>query len=451
MAKEKIVYFCSNCGYESSKWIGKCPSCNNWNTFVEEKVIQSSKKTSINKQANTPILLSEINPSEHQRLRLPGEELNRVLGGGFTPGSVSLLSGEPGIGKSTLLLQTALTLESLKVLYVAGEENKEQIKNRANRVNKDSRNLYLLENTDVTEIIKASRKLQTELLLVDSIQTIYSPGVDSLPGSISQIKECAGELIRYAKESQVPVVLVGHINKEGGIAGPKILEHIVDTVIHFEGDAKTDYRVLRTTKNRFGSTSEIGLFEMTSTGIAEVDSPADILTRRDEDNVSGSAIASTIEGNRPLFVEIQALVSTPVYSSPQRSPIGYNAKRLNMILAVLEKKIGVKLSQKDVFLNLVGGISLNDPAIDLAVIVALISSEYDISVPNNYAFAGEIGLAAELRHISSVQKRIAEAEKLGYKKIFIPKIIKSDIPKSSNIEILQYSSLKDLLPVVFKQ
>ena len=436
MSKTKSSFFCQNCGYESAKWLGKCPSCNTWNTFVEEVIVKGTDKKNENEWAafngvdeghrQKTISINEVSSAEEKRIITNDSELNRVLGGGIVLGSIVLVAGEPGIGKSTLFLQIGLHLKDVVTLYISGEESEQQIKMRADRLIKNpaagtGENFYLLTETNTQTIFKEVKKLKPHLVIVDSIQTLQSPYVESGPGSISQIRETAAELQRFAKETNTPVFLIGHITKDGNIAGPKILEHMVDTVLQFEGDRHYAYRILRTLKNRFGSTAELGIYEMQGSGLREVDNPSEILISHKDEQLSGTAIATTLEGMRPLMIEIQALVSTAVYGTPQRSTTGYNAKRLNMILAVLEKRAGFRLGAKDVFLNVTGGISVDDPAIDLAVVAAILSSNEDIAVNKDFCFAGEVGLSGEIRPVNRVDQRIQEAEKLGFSTIFMSK------------------------------
>jgi DNA repair protein RadA/Sms len=429
MSKAKTSFFCTNCGYESTKWLGKCPSCAQWNTFTEEVVVKESIKpihpgrsvVAGEKKQNRSIALHEVQAGTIPRINTHDAELNRVLGGGIVPGSIVLVAGEPGIGKSTLFLQMGLALQELNILYISGEESEQQIKMRAGRINKLHDSFYLLTETNTQTIFQEIRKVQPQLIIVDSIQTLESPYIDSSAGSVSQIRETASELQRFAKESNIPVFLIGHITKDGAIAGPKILEHMVDTVLQFEGDRHYAYRILRTQKNRFGSTSEIGIYEMTVDGMRAVTNPSEILITQREEQLSGSAIAATIEGMRPLLVEVQALVAQSVYGTPQRTTSGYDLRRLQLLLAVLEKRGGFQFGVKDVFLNIAGGMRIEDPSIDLAVVVALLSSYNDVPVPHNICFAGEVGLNGEVRSVNRIEQRIAEAEKLGFDKIFISK------------------------------
>ena len=452
MAKKKTqsAFFCQSCGTQSPKWLGKCPQCNEWNTFVEEIITKNNdsngsfKSTKINK----PTLVSNIDYTNEKRIVTNDNELNRVLGGGIVPGSLILLGGDPGIGKSTLLLQFALSSKSKKILYVSGEESEKQIKMRAERINRNSEHCYILTETSTQNIFQQIEKLQPDILVVDSIQTLHTANIDSSPGSVSQIRECTAELIKYAKETSTAVFLIGHINKDGAIAGPKILEHMVDTVLQFEGDRNHVYRILRTIKNRFGSASELGVYEMNQEGLREVSNPSEILISERDEATSGVGIAATIEGARPLLVEIQSLVSSAVYGTPQRSATGYDTKRMNMLLAVLEKRCGFRLGAKDVFLNITGGIKIDDTAIDLAVVCSILSSDHDIALNTLTCFAGEIGLSGEIRAVNRIESRIAEAEKLGYNKIIISKYNKFN-PKAFNIEIIQCSKIEQVFKLLF--
>jgi len=451
MAKTKIAFFCQNCGTQFPKWIGQCSSCKEWNTIVEEVVQKEDKKSwktdTVAKQANKPLRVSEITQEKELRLDTIDQEFNRVLGGGLVPGSLTLLGGEPGIGKSTLLLQIALKLP-YKILYVSGEESQRQIKMRADRIQPNSENCYILTETKTQNIFQQVSTIEPDLVVIDSIQTLHTDYIESAAGSISQIRECAAELIKFAKESHTPVILVGHITKDGTIAGPKILEHMVDTVLQFEGDRNYVYRILRSLKNRFGSTAELGIYEMQGSGLREVNNPSEVLISKNDEDLSGTAIAATVEGMRPLLIEIQALVSTAVYGTPQRSATGFNAKRLNMLLAVLEKRAGFKLGAKDVFLNITGGISVDDPAIDLAVMAAILSSNSDIAIEKGICFAAEVGLAGEIRPVQRVDQRILEAEKLGFSKIFVSKNNKIGL-KQSGIQIQKVSKIEDVVALLF--
>ncbi len=428
MSKTKSTFFCQNCGQESAKWIGKCTSCNEWNTFVEEVIVKGSDKTVKEDWRDfsgtsglKTISINDVVSGEEKRIISGDVELNRVLGGGIVAGSIVLVAGEPGIGKSTLFLQIGLQLAHVRTLYISGEESEQQIKMRADRVGTESDNFYLLTETNTQIIFKEIKKLQPELVIVDSIQTLQSPFVESSPGSISQIRECATELQRYAKETNTPVFLIGHITKDGTIAGPKILEHMVDTVLQFEGDRNYVYRILRTLKNRFGSTSELGIYEMTGEGMRPVLNPSEILITQKEDELSGIAIAATIEGMRPLLIETQALVTQSVYGTPQRTVSGFDLRRLQLLLAVLEKRGGFHFGVKDVFINIAGGIKVEDPSLDLAIVCALLSSYEDVPLPQKVCFAGEVGLSGEIRAVNRIEQRIAEAEKLGFEKIIISK------------------------------
>ncbi len=451
MSKLKTSFFCQNCGSQYAKWQGQCNACKEWNTIVEE-VIQKEEKTSWKptseiKKAPKPLKIAEIDSSQEVRLDTLDGELNRVLGGGIVPGSLILLGGEPGIGKSTLLLQISLKLP-YKTLYVSGEESQKQIKMRAERITSKDDNCYILTETKTQNIFRQIQEIEPEIVIIDSIQTLHTDYIESTAGSISQIRECTAELIKFAKETNVPVILIGHITKDGTIAGPKILEHMVDTVLQFEGDRNHVYRILRSLKNRFGSTAELGIYEMQGSGLREVSNPSEILLSHREEELSGTAIASTLEGMRPLMIEIQALVSTAVYGTPQRSTTGYNAKRLNMLLAVLEKRAGFRLGTKDVFLNVTGGISVDDPAIDLAVVASILSSNEDIAVGKDVCFAGEVGLSGEIRPVNRVEQRIQEAEKLGFATIFVSKYNKISI-KNSLIKIVLVSKIEEVVAHLF--
>ena len=448
--KEKSVFFCKSCGNESPKWFGKCPACGEWNTCVEEKEVKS-KKTEDRRQKSegVPMPIKEITNAEEQRIVLPFEEFNRVLGGGLVLGSLVLVGGEPGIGKSTLLLQTALQLNK-KVLYISGEESQTQIKMRADRVGIKNENCLILTETDTKEILKHVKDVQPDIVIVDSIQTLSSPYVDATAGTISQIRESAAEMNKIAKSYQIPVFLIGHITKDGSIAGPKILEHIVDTVLQFEGDRHYGFRILRTIKNRFGSASELGIFEMNATGLREVTNPSEFLLSQRDEEVSGIAIAATMEGQRPMLIETQALVSTAAYGTPQRSATGFDTRRMNMLLAVLEKRAGFKLGMKDVFLNIAGGIRSDDPALDLSVVAAVLSSNADIPIDNRTAFAAEVGLSGEIRAVTRIEARIAEADKLGFEKIYISKYSAKGLDtKRVHIEVIPVATVYDLATELF--
>ena len=452
MAKVKTTFFCQNCGSQFAKWQGQCTACKEWNTIVEE-VIQKETKSDWKSQSSTaskrvskPLKIAEIDSSQDARLNTLDDEFNRVLGGGIVPGSLTLLGGEPGIGKSTLLLQIALKLP-YKTLYVSGEESQKQIKMRAERINPENNNCYVLTETKTQNIFKQIESLEPDIVIIDSIQTLHSDYIESSSGSISQIKETTTELIKFAKETGTPVLLIGHITKDGNIAGPKILEHMVDTVLQFEGDRNHVFRILRANKNRFGSTNELGIYEMQGSGLREVSNPSEILISKKDEELSGNSIAATLEGLRPLMIEIQALVSTAVYGTPQRSTTGFNAKRLNMLLAVLEKRAGFRLGAKDVFLNITGGISVDDPALDLAVIAAILSSNEDIAIPKDYCFAAEVGLSGEIRPVQRVEQRILEAEKLGFSTIFVSKYNKISLKKTV-ITIKLVSNIEDITTII---
>ena len=459
MAKIKKIYACSSCGVTSSKWEGKCSSCGEWNTFVEEIITkpttQEEKKKAWqskdgNQKSPKPIALPDIVAGERPRLVTPDRELNRVLGGGIVSGSLVLIGGQPGIGKSTLLLQVALTVP-VKILYVSGEESEEQIKMRAERIGKGTSNCFILTETNVTKILNHARELAPKLVIIDSIQTLSSPYIDSTPGSVSQIRECTGELQRFAKEEHIPVFIIGHITKEGSIAGPKLLEHIVDAVLQFEGDRHYTYRILRTIKNRFGSTDEMGIYEMQANGLREVSNPSELLLSQKDEELSGSAVAATMEGMRPMLIETQALVSTAVYGNPQRSATGFDLRRLSMLLAVLEKRCGFQYGQQDVFLNIAGGIKVDDPAIDLAILSALISSLEDVAIPNDVCFAAEVGLSGEIRSVNRIEQRIQEADRLGFKQIFISKYNTKGLDVDRyNINIITIGKIEELYRTLFE-
>jgi DNA repair protein RadA/Sms len=448
MAKVKTTFFCQNCGAQYAKWQGQCNSCKQWNTIAEE-VIQKPEKndwkpsSSTTKRVSKPLKINEIDTAKEARLNMQDAEFNRVLGGGMVQGSLTLLGGEPGIGKSTLLLQVALSLP-YKTLYVSGEESQKQIKMRAERINPKENNCYILTETKTQNIFKQIETVEPDLVIIDSIQTLHSDYIESSAGSISQIKECTTELIKFAKETATPVLLIGHITKDGHIAGPKILEHMVDTVLQFEGDRNHVFRILRAHKNRFGSTNELGIYEMQGSGLREVSNPSEILISEKDGELSGNAVAATLEGLRPLMIEVQALVSTAVYGTPQRSATGFNAKRLNMLLAVLEKRAGFRLGAKDVFLNITGGITVDDPAIDLAVVASILSSNEDVALPSDYCFAAEVGLSGEIRPVQRVEQRILEAEKLGFSTIFVSKYNKITL-KNPSIKVQLISKIEDLV------
>ena len=453
MAKTKSVYFCQSCGYESPKWLGKCPACGEGNTFVEERVTVGKKSNSKSSRSGMaqPIKLSEIETLDEPRIHMPSEELNRVLGGGLVAGSLTLIGGEPGIGKSTLLLQNILSIRNKKILYISGEESASQLRLRADRLGKVADNTLILCETRLDNIFTQIENVNPQIVVVDSIQTIASEQVESAAGSVSQVRECAAALLRYAKESNVPVILVGHINKDGAIAGPKVLEHIVDTVLQFEGDRQYLYRILRSIKNRFGSTSEIGIYEMVHKGLREVKNPSEmLLSENREEEMSGIAIGVTLEGVRPFMVEVQALVSSAAYGTPQRSVTGFDQRRLNMLLAVLEKRARFKLGQKDVFLNMAGGLKVADPAIDMAVVAAIMSSNFDVPVSRKTAFVGEVGLSGEIRTVTRIDQRVAEVEKLGFETVVIPKGNLKGIKDKFSINIVEVGKIEELLRHLFE-
>lgn len=454
MAKVKTSYFCQNCGVQSPKWIGKCPSCGEWNTYVEEVINKSSdsnqsfsgKKS--DKRSNKPRLLQEIEHTDEDRWQIKDKELSRVLGGGLVPGSLILFGGEPGIGKSTLLLQFALQ-NPFKILYVSGEESEQQIKMRAERIGATNNTCYLLNETNTQSIFTQVEKLEPQVLIIDSIQTIHSSIIDASAGSVSQIRQSTAELMRFAKETNTPVFLIGHITKEGVLAGPKVLEHMVDTVLQFEGDRNHVYRLLRSVKNRFGSTNELGIYEMLGSGLRQVENPSEVLIGSKNEELSGVAIASTMEGMRPMLIEVQALVSTAAYGTPQRSSTGFDIRRLGMLLAVLEKRCGFKLASKDVFLNITGGVKVDDPAIDLSVVASVLSSNADIALPSNTCFSAEVGLSGEIRPVTHIEQRIQEAEKLGYERIFISKHNKGIEEKRFDIELVKVSKMEEVFRNLF--
>jgi DNA repair protein RadA/Sms len=426
MAKLKSVYFCSNCGNESPKWMGRCPACGEWSTYVEELIRKDSAAAikedtrSFSSGKNTPQPLKEIRADEEPRIDMLDNELNRVLGGGLVPASLVLIGGEPGIGKSTLVLQTILKLQSIKSLYVSGEESARQLKLRAERLNIENDNCLIVCETNLDKIFEHIKNTKPQLVIIDSIQTMYSDSMESSPGSISQVRECASAILKFAKQSGIPTLMVGHITKDGSIAGPKVLEHIVDTVLQFEGDHHYMYRILRSIKNRFGSTAELGIYEMNQSGLREVSNPSEMLLTKNHQELSGATISATIEGVRPFLIETQSLVSSAAYGNPQRSATGFDIRRMNMLLAVLEKRAGFKLAQKDVFLNIAGGLKINDPGMDLSVISAILSSSLDISVAKDTCLAGEVGLSGEIRPVNRIEQRIFEAEKLGFSRIIVP-------------------------------
>lgn len=455
MAKTKTLYFCQSCGHESAKWMGKCPSCGTWNSFVEEVVAKTEQKSAWKSDSRSktlqPKTLIEIVAGKEMRVATGDQELDRVLGGGIVPGSLVLIGGEPGIGKSTLMLQVGLALRQLKVLYVSGEESEQQLKMRAERLGQhvDSKSFFILTETNTQNIFLAAEQLSPQVLIIDSVQTLFSPVMESTPGSIGQVRQAAGEMMKYAKETNTPVFLVGHITKDGSLAGPKVLEHMVDTVLQFEGDQHLAYRILRTTKNRFGSTAEIGIYEMLGTGLRQVTNPSEILISQKEEAASGTTIAATLEGNRPLLIEVQSLVSPASYGTPQRTPTGFDQKRLNMLLAVLEKRCGFRMSTQDVFLNMAGGLRVEDPAIDLAICISVISSMDEIAVSDKKCFAAEIGLGGELRAVNRIEQRISEAEKLGFEEIYISRFNKKSTEGRQKIKIKSFGKLTEVLQDLF--
>jgi len=454
MAKTHATFFCKNCGASSAKWIGKCPACGEWNTYVEEIVHKEKEdfKSTWKKEGQTisrkPVVIDEVEKGNEKRIPLKDQELARVLGGGLVPGSVVLIGGEPGIGKSTLLLQVALQFSQLKVLYISGEESESQIKMRAERIPFQNQQCYLFTETSTQKIGKALKELQPDLVVVDSIQTLQSDLIDSTPGSISQIKETASDMIRFAKETNTPIFLIGHITKDGTLAGPKLLEHMVDTVLQFEGDRHHVYRILRSTKNRFGSTNEIGIYEMQQGGLREVSNPSEILISQRDEALSGVSISATLEGMRPLLIETQALVSAAVYGTPQRNSNGYDAKRLNMLLAILEKKCGLRMGMQDVFVNIAGGLRVEDPGIDLSIVASIVSSYENMPIDNKICFVGEVGLSGEIRAVSRIEQRISEAEKLGFKTVYLSKFNK--LPKSKiGLKLVEVGKLDEMLQFLF--
>ncbi|MBL7912510.1 MAG: DNA repair protein RadA [Bacteroidia bacterium] len=458
MSKTKVTFFCQNCGAPSAKWIGKCPSCNEWNTYVEEVVHKESKNDRLQlfsgnknpKQSNKSILLQDVGLQDFPRIAVPGKELTRVLGGGIVPGSLVLFGGEPGIGKSTLMLQLALRLKNLKILYVSGEESEQQIKMRAERIGVTTDNCFILQETNTQNIFQQIVEIEPQLVIIDSIQTLHTSYIDSSPGSVSQVRECAAEFLRFAKETNTPVFMIGHITKEGSIAGPKVLEHMVDTVLQFEGDRNHIYRLLRATKNRFGSTNEMGIYEMNGDGLREVTNPSEILITARDAPTSGVAISATMEGNRPMLIETQALVSSAAYGTPQRSSTGFDLRRLSMLLAVLEKRCGFRLGVKDVFINIAGGIRVEDPGIDLALVCAILSSNEDMPIPQDICFAGEVGLTGEIRPVNRIEQRISEAEKLGFKKIILSSYnLKGINVNSYKIKILSAAKMEEVFSLIF--
>ena len=465
MAKEKTAYVCDNCGQESTKWIGKCPSCGQWNTFKEIRISNDAGQkaaknaaigigkngSGVSTNSNRPRLLRDVSTKDDPRIDMHDDELNRVLGGGLVPGSIVLLGGEPGIGKSTLTLQTILRMPQYNILYISGEESAHQLKMRANRLaGEESQTCHILCETSLENIFEQIRDIMPQIVIIDSIQTIYTEDVDSSPGSVSQVRECASALLRFAKSSGIPILLIGHINKEGTLAGPKILEHIVDTVIQFEGDRQYLYRILRSIKNRFGSTSELGIYEMQQSGLRPVSNPSELLLTQDHEGLSGIAISSTMEGVRPFMVETQALVSTAAYGTPQRSATGFDQRRLNMLLAVLEKRVGFKLMQKDVFINIAGGLRVTDLAIDLSVIAAVLSSNVDTPIEQGWCMAGEVGLSGEVRPISRIEQRISEAQRLGFTDMILPQYCMQGLnTKKFQIELHPVRKVEEALRALF--
>jgi DNA repair protein RadA/Sms len=457
MSKIKTAFFCSNCGYESAKWLGKCPSCDQWNTFVEEVITKDNKlaetewkKFSSEKKEVRTLSLSEVVSADEKRIVSDDAELNRVLGGGIVMGSIVLVAGEPGIGKSTLFLQDALSLKKVRTLYISGEESEQQIKMRADRLGITNEDFYLLTETSTQTIFQEIKKLRPQLVIIDSIQTLQSPYIESSAGSVSQIRECTSEFQRFAKETHTPVFLIGHITKDGSIAGPKMLEHMVDTVLQFEGDRHYAYRILRTLKNRFGSTAELGIYEMTERGMRAVSNPSELLITQKEEQLSGIAIAATIEGMRPLLIEVQALVTQSVYGTPQRTVSGMDLRRLQLLLAVLEKRGGFHFGVKDVFLNIAGGLKVEDPSIDLAVLCALLSSYEDVPLSSRICFAGEVGLSGEIRAVNRIEQRIAEAEKLGFERIFVSKYNQKGLNGTRfDIEVVPVGRVEEVYQYLF--
>ncbi|MBD5315288.1 MAG: DNA repair protein RadA [Bacteroides sp.] len=453
--KTKTLWFCTECGADAPKWSGRCPACGAWNTMVEERVTAktSQKKgttASLRTPRSTPMAVSDLKTGTEQRIPMPSHELNRVLGGGLVTGSLVLIGGEPGIGKSTLVLQNTLAIKSKRILYVSAEESASQIKMRADRIGRDSENVYIVCDTSLDTIFDHIENIEPEIIIIDSIQTIASDDIESSAGSVSQVRECAARLLRYAKESNVPVILIGHITKEGSIAGPKVLEHIVDAVLQFEGDRHYMYRILRSIKNRFGSTSELGIYEMGQRGLREVTNPSEMLLTHSDEELSGTAVGITMEGMRPFLIEVQALVSTAAYGTPQRSVTGFDSKRMNMLLAVLEKRVGFKLAQKDVFLNIAGGMKVNDPALDLAVVGAILSSNVDMVIPRTVCMAGEIGLSGEIRPVVRLEQRLLEAEKLGMTEIIIPRHNLKGLDTSRlSLKITEVSKIEEAFRALF--
>ena len=449
--KAKTVWFCSNCGNEYSKWMGKCPACGEWNTMVEKEVVTGKRPLSVSVPGagRKPQPLKDVSTTAEDRVSLGNAEVDRLLGGGIVKGSLVLMGGEPGIGKSTLSLQIPLSCPSLKVLYVTGEESVKQVKMRADRLGGDASNCLIYSETNLENILAEAEEAAPDLVIVDSVQTMYCQNVESTAGSVAQVKEVAASLLRFAKGSGVPVILIGHITKEGAIAGPKVLEHIVDVVLQFEGENRGAYRVLRSIKNRFGSTSELAVFEMTGAGLRQVANPSELLIPQHEDGLSGTAVSAMLDGNRPFMFEVQALVSSAVYGTAQRSATGFDVRRLNMLLAVLERRAGFKLSQKDVFLNMAGGLRITDPACDLAVVVAVLSSNFDFAIPNDVCFAGEVGLSGEIRPVSQAERRAVEAARLGFRRIYVPSYTRFD-RKPEGIEVVKVADIPALVKSLFR-
>lgn len=455
MKNVKTAWFCSSCGAQAPKWQGRCPACGEWNTMVEEKIVSEKKSKTLTpvshgSRRTRPQLIHEIELDEEPRIKMPSAELNRVLGGGLVAGSLVLLGGEPGIGKSTLVLQNILSIRSRRILYVSGEESARQLKMRADRIGRPNDNVYIVCETSLQNIRDHIEEVNPGLIIIDSIQTIASDDIESVAGSVSQVRECAAQLLKYAKETAVPVMLIGHITKEGSIAGPKVLEHIVDAVLQFEGDRQGIYRILRSIKNRFGSTAELGIYEMCQRGLREVSNPSEMFLSMSNDDLSGISIGVTMEGIRAFLIEVQALVSTAAYGTPQRSVTGFDSKRMNMLLAVPEKRVGFKLAAKDVFLNIAGGLKVNDPALDLAVICAILSSNVDITIPKRICMAGEVGLSGEVRPVTRIEQRIREAEKLGMETIIIPRHNLKGIDLSGlNIKIIEVAKVEEAFRTLF--
>ena len=449
--KSKTVWFCSNCGNEYSKWMGKCPACGEWNTMVEKEVVTGKRPlaVSVPGAGRKPMPLKDVSTTAEDRVSLGSAEVDRLLGGGIVKGSLVLMGGEPGIGKSTLSLQIPLSCPSLKVLYVTGEESVKQVKMRADRLGGDASNCLIYSETLMDNILAEAEEVAPDLVIVDSVQTMYCQNVESTAGSVTQVKEVAAALLRFAKGSGIPVILIGHITKEGAIAGPKVLEHIVDVVLQFEGENRGPYRVLRSIKNRFGSTAELAVFEMTGAGLRQVANPSELLIPQHEDGLSGTAVSAMLDGNRPFMFEVQALVSSAVYGTAQRSATGFDVRRLNMLLAVLERRAGFKLSQKDVFLNMAGGLRITDPACDLAVVVAVLSSNFDYAIPNDVCFAGEVGLSGEIRPVSQAERRAVEAARLGFKRIFVSSYTRFD-RKPEGIEVVKVADIPALVKSLFR-